>query len=297
MRTRAVRVVAPAKVNLFLAVEGRRPDGWHAVETVYQAIDLADKIEFRPRPSGIHLVSDWEGLPTGEGNLCWQAAALLQEKSGTERGVEIRLHKRIPPGAGLGGGSSDAAATLKALNRLWGLGLSAEELQKCAASLGADVAFFLQGGTALGRSRGEAVSSLPTPQLWFVLAWPRMGLSTAAVYQEWDEQPCRESGSLREMLEALESKDTGKIASCMRNDLERAAARLCPVCADLKKELLEEGCPGALVCGSGSAVFGIARDSQQARETAVSLSESRGVWTAVTKTVSAGERNDPICCW
>jgi 4-diphosphocytidyl-2-C-methyl-D-erythritol kinase len=273
-----IRISAPAKVNLFLAVRGRREDGFHELESVFQAIELADEVEFQPRPEGIRISADWPGLPDGEDNLCWRAANLLMEETGARRGVEIRLHKRIPPGAGLGGGSSDAAAVLLALNRLWELNLSAEALGRLAASLGADVAFFLKGGTALGRGRGEVLSSLPTPDLWFVLAWPEENLSTAQVYRAWDEQPAAGEASLEEMLEAVKSNDSRRTAACLRNDLEEAAMRLCPPIEGLKKELLEAGCLGAQVSGSGSAVFGIAQDENHAGEIAAVLSRQEGLW-------------------
>ncbi|NIM04690.1 MAG: 4-(cytidine 5'-diphospho)-2-C-methyl-D-erythritol kinase [Armatimonadetes bacterium] len=283
-----IRMVAPAKVNLFLAIQCRRADGFHELETVFQAIDLADVIELETSPEGIHMTSDWPGLPAGKGNLCWRAAALLAESAGTSKGVEIRLNKKIPPGAGLGGGSSDAAAVLLGLNRLWELHLSPEELQTRAASLGADVSFFLQGGTALGKGRGEVLSALPTPHLWFVIGWPGVTLSTSAVYQDWDKQPSAGNTKLSEMLSALEATEASGIAAALRNDLEDTTLRLCPACAELKSTLLERGCSGALVSGSGAAVFGIARDKELADEVTAALSR-RGLWARSASSLSSSE--------
>lgn len=284
-----IRVLAPAKVNLFLAVKGRRPDGSHELETIFQAIDLADVIELELLPSEIRLTSDRPGLPAGEGNLCWRAAALLREKAGTQKGATIRLRKEIPVGAGLGGGSSDAAAALVGLNRLWELDLATEDLQDCAAQLGADVPFFLQGGTALGKGRGEVLSPLPTPDLRLVVAWPKTTLSTALVYQAWDEQPGQGAVSLEEMLEAVQKNDPAQIAASLRNDLEAAAMRLCPACAAVKEDLLRAGGLGALVSGSGSAVFGIARDERHADEMAASISAREDLWIRKAKSLRSGE--------
>lgn len=281
-----IRLTARAKVNLFLAVRGVRPDGCHELETVFQALDLADEIELELQPEGLRVSSHHPDLPDGEENLCWRAAALLQQRMASQKGVELRLTKRIPVGAGLGGGSSDAAAVLRGLNRLWELDLDEQALQQLGASLGADVAFFLRGGTALGRGRGEFLSPLPTPQLRLVIAWPKVALSTRLVYQAWDAQPSQGEAELAEMAQAIEADDPARIAGALRNDLEAATLRLCPACGELKQRLLAAGALGAMVSGSGSAVFGIAESESAAEEVAGRLA-GEDVWVRVAKTTSA----------
>jgi 4-diphosphocytidyl-2-C-methyl-D-erythritol kinase len=284
-----IKITAPAKVNLFLAITGRRPDGFHELETIFQAVDLCDTIELKLQPSGITLECDWPDLPVDENNLCWKAAARLQQKNKVAAGVALRLQKQIPPGAGLGGGSSDAAATLLGLNRLWELNLSPEQLQEYAAQLGADVPFFLRGGTAVGKARGETLAAIATPDLWFVIAWPGKILSTAAVYKAWDEQPAGSAISLQQMLDALQPRPLQHIAGLLRNDLEAAAIKLYPACAKLKRELLEAGCPGALVSGSGSAVFGLAGSEHQAHDITAQFSHRHNLWMRIARSISTGE--------
>lgn len=281
-----IRLTAPAKVNLFLAVRGVRPDGYHQLETIFQAIDLTDEIELDLLPEGIRVSSDHPDLPIGEENLCRRAAALLQQRMASQKGVEIRLTKQIPIGAGLGGGSSNAAAVLRGLSRLWELDLKEHALQQLGASLGADVAFFLRGGTALGRGRGEFLSPLPTPRLWLVIAWPKVALSTRLVYQAWDEQPSYGAVELAELAQAIEADDPARIAGALRNDLEAATLRLCPACGELKRRLLAAGALGAMVSGSGSAVFGIAESASEAAEVAGRLA-GEDVWVRVAKTTPA----------
>ncbi len=166
-----------AKINLTLEVLGRRSDGYHEVRTALQTIDLADHLHFTPA----HSLEFECSVPelAGEDNLVWKAACALREFTGCDKGARIRLQKQIPAGMGLGGGSSDAAATLNALNELWELGLDEQQLSSIASSLGSDVPFFIRGGTALGEGRGESISQLsPIPPSWIVLACPETGLAT-----------------------------------------------------------------------------------------------------------------------
>ncbi len=286
---KTIRLTAPAKVNLFLAIEGVRAEGWHAVQTIYQAVDLADEVRLELLPSGIEIVSDCPGLPLGEENLCWQAAAMLLEKTELSKGVRIYLQKEIPAGAGLGGGSSDAAATLLGLRQLWGLEIADEELEECAGRLGADVPFFLKGGTALGKNRGDVISPLTVPAMWFVIAWPGVHLSTAAVYRGWDKAPFQGGVGLPEMLEALREGNLHRVAECLRNDLEPAAMGLCPACCETREKLRAAGCLATLLCGSGSAAFGLAEDENHAGRIAGALARNKDLWVRVARSLPAGE--------
>jgi 4-diphosphocytidyl-2-C-methyl-D-erythritol kinase len=290
MDSPSLTIHAPAKINLFLALAPRRADGFHPVETIYQAVasDFTDTIELTTQDAGISLTSDASEVPTDATNLCWRAAALLLDKTGVKRGVQINLRKRIPVGAGLGGGSSDAAAVLAGLNELWQLSLSPVALAAYAAELGSDVPFFLSGGTAIGRGRGEELTALAIPQYWFVIAWPGIHLSTAAVYRAWDETPSHGNGTLEEMLASLNNGDPVRGAASLRNDLDTVACRLCPACAQLKQTLLDLGCLAALISGSGAAVFGIAKDQAQAHNIAAALAADRNLLVSAAHSNTRG---------
>jgi 4-diphosphocytidyl-2-C-methyl-D-erythritol kinase len=286
----SINISAPAKINLFLEVAEKRSDDYHSLRTVFQAIDLVDTIELKESESGISLINDWPELPNGQNNLCWKAAALLARATGCGRGVQITLHKEIPVGAGLGGGSSDAAATLLGLNKLWELNLSPRELLPIGERLGADVNFFLQGGSRLGEGKGEILSPLAPVRLHFVTAWPRVLLPTAAVYAAWDERPERGAVGLEAFLEAWRKGEPEIIAAHFRNDLQAAAERLCPVCGELIEELMAAGCLGELVSGSGSAVFGLAATRLQAEAIAQALRARRPhCWIRSAETLAAGD--------
>jgi len=285
----SIKVKAPAKINLFLEVAERKEDNFHSLRTVFQAIDVADAVELKKAEKDISLVNDWPELPNSKSNLCWKAAALLKRSQGIEQGVEIVLHKEIPVGAGLGGGSSDAAATLLGLNALWELGLSRQHLQLLSARLGSDVTFFLQGGTQIGEGRGEKLSPLGKNNLHLVISWPRVLLPTAAVYADWDRQPSSGSISWADFLSAWHKGKAEAIAACFRNDLQEAAERLCPVCRELRQELLAAGCRGAMVSGSGSAVFGLTDSAEQAEEIAGAIKSRRpDFWIKPAESLAGG---------
>lgn len=281
-RSDGVEVLAPAKLNLFLEILGKRPDGYHELETLMVAIDLHDRLGFTPDPSGrITLSCDDPTLPVGSGNLVVRAAELLKSTAEKERlgpfGASIRLEKSIPAQAGLGGGSSDAAATLLALDRMWGLGSSPESLDRLAGSLGSDVPFFLGSGAAVCRGRGELVEDLPVldgrVRYHFVLLCPPTGVRTPDVYGalKLPERP----EPLGPILEAYLSGDPERLGRQLHNRLQPVAERINP---DLGKarDALEELGPaldGTLMSGSGSAYFGLARDRDAADEAADRLND------------------------
>ncbi|WP_435007412.1 4-(cytidine 5'-diphospho)-2-C-methyl-D-erythritol kinase [Tundrisphaera lichenicola] len=270
-----LEVQAPAKLNLFLEILGRRPDGYHELESLMVATDLRDTLTFADDPSGqIHLTCDDPALSTGPDNLVVMAAERLRAEAGVTRGARITLRKAIPAQAGLAGGSSDAAATLIGLDRLWDLGASPAMLDELAATIGSDVAFFRQGPCAVCRGRGEIVESraLPVP-LHIVLICPPVGVSTAAVYRNLipPERP-RPIGAV---LEALDSGDIPSLGRSLFNRLQPVAESLEPSLGAVGEALVNLGpsLDGHLMSGSGSAYFGLARDRDAAEDAARRLGE------------------------
>ncbi len=274
-------VRAPAKVNLFLEVLGKRPDGYHDLATLMVAVSLFDTLEFKedrstavrldlaPRPDG-PAGEDRPPLPTGPENLIWRAAELLRRRTGHEGGVRVRLWKRIPLAAGLAGGSSDAAATLLGLNRLWRLGLAREELAALGADLGSDVPFFLRATAAWCTGRGEVVEPLaPGRSLWLVLACPPAGLSTAAVFRALTVPEAPVDGT--PLRRAVEAGDVAGAGRRLFNRLQPVAEELCPPVAAVARRLEAAGAAGTLMSGSGTTVFALCHDAGEARRVARGL--------------------------
>jgi 4-diphosphocytidyl-2-C-methyl-D-erythritol kinase len=255
-----VVVWAPAKVNLYLEVLGKRPDGYHEIETLMVAVSLHDTLEFKEEPSGnVVCQSDHPTLSTGPDNLVCQAAALLLERCACRQGAHIRLRKRIPVAAGLAGGSTDAAAALAGLNRLWRLQLETSELAALAAELGSDVPFFLATPAAWCTGRGERIEPLPLARpLWFVLVCPAVGLATAEVYRHIVVPQKAHDGAA--ICEAVREGQIEVIGSLLHNRLEEPAQRLCPEIAVLKSRLACCRPVGQLMSGSGSSLFALCRD-------------------------------------
>lgn len=264
-----VDVLAPAKLNLFLEILGKRPDGYHEIETLMVAVNLHDQLSFADEPSGaIALWCDDPALPTGPDNLVVKAAERLKAATGCPRGATIELRKSIPAQAGLAGGSSDAAATLAALDRLWDLRTPPDRLETLAGEIGSDVAFFLNTSpAAVCRGRGERVEALTLRQdLHFVLVCPPVGVSTADVYRSLvtPERP-RPIGPV---LEALTREDTTALGRSLFNRLQPTAELIRPELTLVRDALANLGPPildGHLMSGSGSAYFGLARDRNAAR--------------------------------
>jgi 4-diphosphocytidyl-2-C-methyl-D-erythritol kinase len=260
----AVVVRAPAKVNLFLEVLSKRPDGYHDIATLMVAVNRYDRLEFREEPSGrIELHCDQPDLSAGRDNLVHRAAELLLERYGSGRGVRVELVKRIPMAAGLAGGSSNAAATLEGLNVLWGLNLPRTELAKLGAELGSDVAFFFATPAAWCTGRGEVVTPVPLGRpLDLVLVCPAVGLATPAVYRgvTLPEQPV--SGTA--ILKALAAGDVEEIGRRLHNRLQGPAEHLCPEVAMLHARLAGMKPAGQLMSGSGSSLFALCRDRREA---------------------------------
>ena len=254
-----IRILAPAKINLGLAVLGRRRDGYHELRTIFQSVSLCDRLAVRRRRRGVQVRCP-ALRDLGERNLAHRAAALFFEQTGLSGGVQIDLEKRIPTGGGLGGGSSDAAAVLLACCRLFGVKPAAEFLQVWAAALGSDVPFFLEGGTAIGSGRGEILESL-APFTGTVVALINLGttgLSTAAVYRRM--KPEALTGRARAfniLLACWRSGGLRRFGKMLFNDLELPAFTLDSGLPAVKEALSASGAAGVLLCGSGSSVFGL----------------------------------------
>jgi 4-diphosphocytidyl-2-C-methyl-D-erythritol kinase len=255
-----VTVRAHAKINLNLRVLGGRSDGFHAIETVVQTITLHDTLLVSRTDEGIHLEVDDPSIPTDRTNLVWQAAASLAPPVGSMRGVRVQLRKRIPAGSGLGGGSSDAAAAMVAIARLWDTGLGIHDLTATAARLGSDVPYFLTGGTARLTGRGTEVQPLPDLLGYrLVVAHPGPPLSTREVYAGLQATltPGRKIDSMGEFGRNLPREVEAFVR--MGNDLEPPAVRLCPEIGEVKRRLSDAGATVAALTGSGSGVFGVFR--------------------------------------
>ena len=283
---------APAKLNLSLRVLGKRPDGYHDIETLFERIDLCDELLLEPHPDALQLTCTDPALSCGEDNLILQSARLLQQAGGASPGASIHLIKRIPVAAGLGGGSSDAAAALRGLNRLWQLGLTQAQLIELGARIGSDVPFFLDETSpfAVGTGRGEQCRALVGAlRLAHVLVVPDARLSTKDIYEGFDghlaQRPFTNTPrplagrfdltapkpSIIISQHALCNGSLGELARGLWNDLEPEAIRRCPVIASIKTRLHALGCLAACLSGSGPSVFGVCRDEPQAREIAATL--------------------------
>jgi 4-diphosphocytidyl-2-C-methyl-D-erythritol kinase len=253
-------VRAFAKVNYALEVRRKRDDGYHEISTVMQSVSLADEVEIERIKEGFELEmgpEDAEIVPFEE-NTVYKARKMLGEFVGFELPARVRLRKTVPAEAGLGGGSADAAATLVGLNELFGLGLSIAELQEIGLGIGADVPFCLLGGTALGEGLGEILSPLPAPpEHHLVIAKPAAGAQTAWIYRAYHELLQASNAFVFPVTNALRAGDLGVLARSLGNDLASVTEELVPEVRTLERELLQAGALGAMMSGSGTAVFGV----------------------------------------
>lgn len=261
-------IKAPAKINLSLDVLYKRPDGYHEVKMVMTTIDLADRIELvaLPEEDAIRIVSQNRFVPDDCRNLAYQAAKLLKETFSIRQGVAISITKHIPVAAGLAGGSSDAAATLRGLNKLWQLGLTLDELAELGAKIGSDVAFCVYGGTALATGRGEIITPIASPPpCWVVLAKPPIGVSTAEVYRNLELERVSHP-DVDAMVRAIERQDYAAICRLVGNVLEEVTLKKYPEVAHIKEQMKRFGADAVLMSGSGPTVFGlIEHDSRMQR--------------------------------
>ncbi|KAF0816334.1 4-diphosphocytidyl-2-C-methyl-D-erythritol kinase [Bacillus sp. ZZV12-4809] len=253
-----VMVKAPAKINLSLDVLHKRKDGYHEVEMIMTTIDLADRLELTLLDKDeIRIISHNRFVPDDQRNLAYQAAHLLKERFQVKKGVAITIEKMIPVAAGLAGGSSDAAAALRGLNKLWGLGLSLDELAEIGTEIGSDVSFCVYGGTALATGRGEKIQELPAPPTcWVILAKPFIGVSTADVYRRLDVEQVQHPNT-KGMVEAIKWGCYEDVCRNMGNVLEDVTLSMHPEVLQIKDQMKRFGADAVLMSGSGPTVFGL----------------------------------------
>ena len=262
-----LHVKAPAKINLTLDVLYKRQDGYHELEMIMTTIDLADRLELTLLEDDvIKIHSHNRFVPDDERNLAYQAAVKLKELFQIKKGVEITIEKNIPVAAGLAGGSSDGAACLRGLNKLWGLNLSMDELAEIGAQIGSDVPFCVYGGTALAKGRGEQITPLPSPpNCWVVLAKPAIGVSTSMVYENLNLEGIKHPNT-KAMIDAIDQRDFQAICNHLGNVLETVTLKHYPEVKQIKEYMKRFGADGVLMSGSGPTVFALVKhDSRMQR--------------------------------
>ena len=265
-----IELKALGKINLGLDVLGRRENGYHDVRMVMQTLYLYDQITITKKETpGIDLKTNLFYLPVDENNLAYRAAKLLMDEFDVKEGVSIYLDKHIPVAAGMAGGSSNAAAVLFGINRMFDLGLSQQELMDRGVTLGADVPYCIMRGTVLAEGIGEILTPLPAlPKCYVLIAKPPISVSTKLVYEKLDSHEIEDHPDIDGILEGLKEQDIKKIASCMGNVLEKVTVEEYPVIEDIKNVMKEEGALNAMMSGSGPTVFGIFDNKHLARKAA-----------------------------
>lgn len=263
-----IELKALGKINLGLDVLGRRENGYHDVRMVMQTLYLYDNVTLiKKEEPGIEIESNLYFLPKDRGNIAWKAAELLMEEFNIPGGIKIILNKYIPVAAGMAGGSSNAAAVLYGMNKMYKLGLSQQELMERGVKLGADVPYCIMRGTVLAEGIGEILSPLPPmPKCQILIAKPPVSVSTKAVYEAIDSKEIEDHPDIDGILEGLQNQDLDKIASSMGNVLEKVTIDMHPEIAQIKNCMLENGAVGAMMSGSGPTVFGIFRDRAAAQK-------------------------------
>lgn len=272
-----LNLLAPAKINLFLEVLGQRPNGYHAIETVMQTVSLYDRLAIKEiAKGGIEIFSNHSSVPLNKTNLVYQAAALIKQRYAIKQGVRIFINKRIPIGAGLGGGSSDAATTLMGLNKLWRLGLSHTELTILAGCLGSDVPFFIRGGTALCQGRGEIVFPIACKKkYYYLIILPDqvvsstqcripLGIPTSKIYRNLKKSDLtKKVPNINIFINTLLAGEVKQLGIRLFNRLEQVVFRCYPQLRVLDKILEKTGFAGVVVSGSGSSMVGLSETPEE----------------------------------
>ena len=263
-----IELKALGKINLGLDVLGRRENGYHDVRMVMQTLYLYDNVTLiKKEEPGIEIESNLYFLPKDSGNIAWKAANLLMEEFNIPGGIKIILNKYIPVAAGMAGGSSNAAAVLYGMNKMYKLGLSQQELMDRGVKLGADVPYCIMRGTVLAEGIGEILSPLPPmPKCQILIAKPPVSVSTKAIYEAIDSKEIEDHPDIDGIIEGLKEHDLDKIAASMGNVLEKVTIDMHPEIAQIKNCMLENGALGAMMSGSGPTVFGIFRSRRAAQE-------------------------------
>ncbi|MFA4948746.1 MAG: 4-(cytidine 5'-diphospho)-2-C-methyl-D-erythritol kinase [Candidatus Krumholzibacteriia bacterium] len=285
-----IRAFAAAKINLYLDVLRRREDGYHDIETFYQPVSLWDELTLEKTPAGIEVKGDDPSIPWNEDNLCHRAARLILESSGAKGGVRISVAKGIPSGAGLGGGSSDAAATLLAMNELFRCGFSNEELQKLSLALGSDVPFFIFGRSAVGRGRGELLEAVPGLRGgWILIVKPNVTVSTRWAYQNFNLILTKGTGgaTLAALLEGIQRFPAVRLET--RNSFEAGVVERFPGVSGILSALRYEKPVLSSLSGSGSACFAVFEVESRAREVGERFN-GEGFFTRLVQPVTQANR-------
>lgn len=265
---------AYAKINLGLDVVKRLENGYHEVRMIMQTVGICDELDLERIEQGIELTTDHGELPADENNLVYQAAKLMLEHYGIASGIRIHLKKNIPVAAGMAGGSTDAAATMKGMNRLFDLGAELGELMELGVRIGADVPYCVLGGTALAEGIGERLTALPSvPEAYVLVAKPDISVSTRYVYEHLDAEGITHHPDIDGMVQAIETGSLQGVLERLENVLERVTVTSYPVIDTLKKKMCELGAVGSLMSGSGPTVFGIFTEKKQAEEAGSRIKE------------------------
>lgn len=271
-----IDVVSNAKINLTLDVLKKRDDGYHELKMVMQTVSLSDCINIKKAESGISIKTNLKYLPTDRRNIAYAAAELFLEKAGITDGISINMKKNIPVAAGLAGGSSNAAAVLTGLNRMYGRPFGEKELMEMGGQLGSDVPFCITGGCALCEGRGELLTPLPDlPPMTFLLVKPPIHISTAAVYGKLRADRLTEHPDTEGTIAAIRRGDRDAIAVRMFNVLETVTAKENPVIGKIKQEMIELGAMGSVMSGSGPTVIGLFKDKKLANDAKIIMQKNR----------------------
>ncbi len=266
----SILVKAKAKINLTLDVIGKREDGYHELEMIMQSINLQDTLSIKKiKAPVVRLDCNYTWLPTDERNIVYKAVKLFLERINSNQGIAVSINKKIPVGAGLGGGSADAAAALVGLNKLFGMKLSKKELMEMGLSLGADVPFCIMRGTALARGVGEKLTTVHgIHNAPLLIVKPSFSVSTAKIYKNLDLDKISEHPNTTQMLEALKKRDLDQVAMNMVNVLETVTIPMHQEIQEIKEEMIEQGAINSLMSGSGCAVFALFRNYDKALKAA-----------------------------
>lgn len=261
-----ISIRAYAKINLGLDVIGILPNGYHEIRSIMQTVGIYDVLSFEKAEAGIAISTECGELPVNEDNLIYKAAKKLLDEYHIKEGVKIHLEKNIPIAAGMAGGSTDAAATLKGINRLFNLDCPLDKMREIAATIGADVPYCILGGTALCEGIGERITNIEAaPQCYLLVAKPDINVSTKYVYEHLDSKPIESHPDIDGMIDAIKLGDVGKVADLLGNVLEAVTVPAYPVIDSIKNFMTDEGARGCLMSGSGPTVFGIFTDESTAK--------------------------------
>ena len=279
---------AYGKINLSLDVVGRLENGYHLVRMIMQNVGICDTLQFAKTDGGIRIRSDRGDLSCGPDNLIYRAIKLMQEEYGITGGADVYLEKRIPIAAGMAGGSADAAAAFKAMNALYDLGLSGEELRAQGVKLGADIPYCILGGTALSEGIGEILTPLsPMPACTILVAKPDISVSTKEVYEKLDSHEIEKHPDVDAMIKAIRDRKLKETTDLLGNVLEDVTEKMHPVIGQIKRQMCIDGALGSLMSGSGPTVFGIFDDRECAQKAGERLKELiPGINVSVTEPVT-----------